>query len=668
MSKEKSGSRKRGVIASRSKLDKAMLIVGLKTQSNLAEKIAQLEGIKTPPKDMVNRAFRQQPVEQRSLERIAIALNVESYELYLTKEDELNGANQHTDANKSDAQQPPLNSDQAPRRNWLPVALSFAVIVVIAWLWWPSEQEKLAKSTLPQNYKIAVIGDLKALDDGLHDYVNDEVKRTFKVVENWSPFSLSDLDTFEFADKLKVDSVVVWEMESAQRHTKLDAFLVSSNSRKLVYTDVHLSASLETIGPQIAARLVDNIKQLISTGEYRPLNGFTSSQEASEQHFLGMQYLNQENTLINVSRAESRFQRALRIDGDYIRAKGGLCTALLRKASLGTDLDMLKDVKQPCESLIGQAESAESLQALGNWYRSEDDLTSADQSYAQALKLNPNNADALFGRAKVKEVLATSARDPQLFNEALEFLNAAIKVEPNGWRGYFSKSRLQYMLGQRLGAIATLEQGKVLSPNFNILNNLGTMYFCAGEMQKATDSFYEITQLERDPSWITEHQLASLYEFLGETDKAIMYVERGMAILEKEGVDGHFEPWITKANAYAAHGDFDTAKESYQKALEVAEQLRVSGVDEGNTYASIIYIEIANEYMIDKTVSEQSATEFAVNLDNAAKNVSSPNAITRLMLGYVMLNQFEKAQPYFNQMQSICPGFVKDPMFDPLRT
>lgn len=79
--------RKRGVRASRQKLEKALHNAGFKTQVSLAEYIAELESLDAAPKDMVNKVFREVPVSLHTIERIAQALKVEAFSLYLTREE-----------------------------------------------------------------------------------------------------------------------------------------------------------------------------------------------------------------------------------------------------------------------------------------------------------------------------------------------------------------------------------------------------------------------------------------------------------------------------------------------------------------------------------------------------------------------------------------------------
>ena len=85
----------RGVKASRIKLEQYMSIAGIKSQAELARKIADNEELDSEPKDLVNRVFRQKNVEHHSLERVAKALSVEAFKLYLTQTDQAILADSH---------------------------------------------------------------------------------------------------------------------------------------------------------------------------------------------------------------------------------------------------------------------------------------------------------------------------------------------------------------------------------------------------------------------------------------------------------------------------------------------------------------------------------------------------------------------------------------------
>ena len=79
--------RVRGVIASRNKLEVAMLNAGIRSQSELAKLIAEKEGINSPPRDLINRTFRQTRVSHQTITRIATVLDVPPHSLFLTQDE-----------------------------------------------------------------------------------------------------------------------------------------------------------------------------------------------------------------------------------------------------------------------------------------------------------------------------------------------------------------------------------------------------------------------------------------------------------------------------------------------------------------------------------------------------------------------------------------------------
>ncbi len=79
--------RKRGIRASREKLEAALINSGFHSQAALANQMAIDEGLEKAPKDLVNKVFREQAVSTHNLARIAKALDVEAHTIYLAKDD-----------------------------------------------------------------------------------------------------------------------------------------------------------------------------------------------------------------------------------------------------------------------------------------------------------------------------------------------------------------------------------------------------------------------------------------------------------------------------------------------------------------------------------------------------------------------------------------------------
>ncbi len=83
-SRDSGETKRRGVRASRTKLEHALANSDLekKTQIALANRIADQEELDAAPRDLVSRVFREQRVDARSIERVARALGVPAVSLY----------------------------------------------------------------------------------------------------------------------------------------------------------------------------------------------------------------------------------------------------------------------------------------------------------------------------------------------------------------------------------------------------------------------------------------------------------------------------------------------------------------------------------------------------------------------------------------------------------
>lgn len=75
--------RSRGIRASQQKLRTAQLAAGFKSQAEVVDKIQQIEGLKKAPRSLVSRVFRGESVDPLSIERVAKALDVQAWALYL---------------------------------------------------------------------------------------------------------------------------------------------------------------------------------------------------------------------------------------------------------------------------------------------------------------------------------------------------------------------------------------------------------------------------------------------------------------------------------------------------------------------------------------------------------------------------------------------------------
>jgi len=198
-------NRKRGVKASRAKLDTAMLNAGYKTQGSLAEKIADLENLPAAPKDMVNRAFREQAVESKSLERIARALNVEAFTLYLSSEDSPIHSHTNVLAEQAGTKQAELIHS---RSKYFYIVLSIVTALGLSIFigFASSEREvqtldKVNEHTLPtkpmNELKVAILGNNHPSGMILKNTMQDAFRGDVRLIEHWSNGQVATMDSLD---------------------------------------------------------------------------------------------------------------------------------------------------------------------------------------------------------------------------------------------------------------------------------------------------------------------------------------------------------------------------------------------------------------------------------------------------------------------------------------
>ncbi|MBO1054825.1 MAG: tetratricopeptide repeat protein [Dolichospermum sp. DET73] len=151
------------------------------------------------------------------------------------------------------------------------------------------------------------------------------------------------------------------------------------------------------------------------------------------------------------------------------------------------------------------------------------DKQGAIDDYNQAIKINPNNADAYYNRGIVRYDLGDKPGAIDDFNQAIKFnpnyaqayynrgivrkelgdkpgaiddYNQAIKINPNYADAYFVRGVVRNELGDKQGAIDDYNQAIKINPNYaNAYYNRGIVYYQLGDKQKAKEDLQRAAQL-----------------------------------------------------------------------------------------------------------------------------------------------------------------------------
>lgn len=104
--------------------------------------------------------------------------------------------------------------------------------------------------------------------------------------------------------------------------------------------------------------------------------------------------------------------------------------------------------------------SAQAYFLLGKILHEEQDYTSAEYYYSQALRVNPKMANALTNRALI---LGRNGK----MNEAIKDLNRAIELEPNNSRAYNNRGIARGALNDMKGAIKDFTRAIEIDSRFS---------------------------------------------------------------------------------------------------------------------------------------------------------------------------------------------------------
>lgn len=174
-----------------------------------------------------------------------------------------------------------------------------------------------------------------------------------------------------------------------------------------------------------------------------------------------------------------------------------------------------------------------------------DDYQKAILDYTQAIKINPNYADAYRERGSAYVLLKN-------YQKAMNDLNQAIKINPNDGLAYLYRSQARAALGDI--------QGSIDDGNKSINNTLKTTHNSSGKtnfwMGRHEIAIAEYTQaIKIDPSY------------------AEAYYNRGKSRYKLGDKQGAMSDYNQAANFFLEQGDM----ENYLQVLQDISEIRIQG-------------------------------------------------------------------------------------------
>ncbi len=163
------------------------------------------------------------------------------------------------------------------------------------------------------------------------------------------------------------------------------------------------------------------------------------------------------------------------------------------------------------------------------------------------------------------------------YEQALADYNRAIKINPINYDAYFHRAALYKQQKEYDLAVDDLNKAIELNPDSNYYRERGSVYYLKKQYDLAIKEYIKAIRLNSYPP--AYHDLAWLLatcsdEKYRDGSKAVAFAEKAVGFGKRAGYHIVLEPQVlnTLAAAYAEAGDFDTAVESQEKAIQLLKE------------------------------------------------------------------------------------------------
>jgi TolB-like protein len=196
--------------------------------------------------------------------------------------------------------------------------------------------------------------------------------------------------------------------------------------------------------------------------------------------------------------------------------------------------------------------------------------------FDQALKIDPNDADALAGEAftyMALFVFGEATTETDLDAKIIDPADRAIALDPDNMRAYVAKSLYLAVTGRANEALRAADSGLAINPNYAALLDARTLAeITLGRFEQAKSDAQQAMRLSpRDPEIPNRLMNLGMAELgLGHFDAAIEEYQKGI-----DAGDHSFIPYVNLAAAYALEGKMDEARVALSKGRRLNPNLTV---------------------------------------------------------------------------------------------
>lgn len=659
MSPGETPQRQRGVRASRARLVHALTQAGFRTQAALAERIADIEGLDVPPKDVVNRVFRELPVDPTTVERVARALGVEAHTLYKTADEDVPVERQVPSAPR--------------RRNTVVYGLAAIVVVAIVALasrqWFEPDPGDAPAPAHPADGSLdmgtaalAVMPFGGDTDNAFANALRKTLGLRFNVARPTADALTQSLGPAEVAERLRTDVVVEGELKRVGRLIAIRAFVYKGGVRQQVWADTTPVGALRESLAAVATETDLAIRQAVGMPVPENAVGHFPLVPVQDDYLEGELHLDRPSNELNVKRAQARFESALRKDANYARAHAGLCQTLLEEHWMDSEKRALEDASLACgRALQLDPDDRVVAAAHAHFLRRTGRNDQAIALYRQVVDEHPKDSAALGGLASSLLEVYRENGDRAYLLDAKETARRAAAVDGYVWKPLFFLATMEWFDGNVGGAIEASEQALSRDENEYVLANLGSFYLCDGALEKARDAYSRARDLNPQ-SYVGDEFLGQAHYFLGDFENSAALRQKAIDAVANGNPEIH-EMWGNLGDSYRQSGDVESATRAYVRAAEIAERDHLRGTIPVDDQAARAYYYTVLYVLDSEAVPESVLNTIDDEIDSIAADLVSSSALRRMAQTYLLRDERAKARSTLERATESCKGYALMPDF-----
>jgi len=660
-------TRKRGVKASRVKLDAAMLNAGIKNQTSLAILIANNEDLDDPPKDTINRAFRQKKVSPTTIARIAKALEVEAYTLYLSKQE-----NDLLQDNGLLVEEKTVEPNKSSLNYLTKRSLLLIGFIVSLFIYWQSQTNTFdslnrfnqlsSQQILGQHSLVLYSYDTKT--DALASALKEKLQQDFKVVEINRVLLSSHSGPVEIAQDYQADGVLTIRNQLVGRFMGVQIYLYFNSQEKLIWTDSFALTEITQQNSEISQNVLPFLKQAM---------GYSSAGDQSQLGFVDLanqtKYLKARNLLdnfqseLNVKRAQTFLHSAIEVYPKFSRALAALCETFIYDSWREDEKARLEDAQFNCDKARLLSPNVPYINTTNAYlYRRSGRIIKSINLYHRVLESYPNNIEALSGlsSAYLEAYRQNLSEYPDAAKKMVNYALKTTTIEPDYWQNYASLGLLNYYAGNTKNAAIAYEVAANLNPNELAYTNVGTLHKCQGDLEKAK-IYYAKAQRLAPNSYLGDDYLGSIYFYNGEFRLAAESKKKALDSLTDKETGGLHQMWGELGDAYRKDDQISNSVDSYKNAIKILKRDALRGnvaiADEIHHFYYLLILTTLDSERYSKKV-------FNLKVDQLKQFLASdvdPAANATLARSFYLLGELTLAKQALQKATSVCPVYNKHP-------